>query len=113
MAKKKAAAPATATPRKRKKRRTPEQIIQDLQEEIRRVRDRQVAKELKQSPAFKAGITAIKAIDKALDAAAEEGQTALRHALADGRRELGKYLEKNGLRLAKANLPKGPRPRAK
>lgn len=56
-------------------------------------------------------MTAINAIDKALDVAAEQGETALRHALADGRKALGAYLEKQGLRLGKANLPKGPRPK--
>lgn len=96
----------------RRKRRSPDQIIADLQEEIRRVKARQKARELKQSPAHKAALSAIRAMDKALAAAAEEGETALRHALADGRKALGAYLEEQGLRLPKANLPKGPRPRA-
>ena len=98
-------------PRRRRKRRSPEEIISDLQEEIRRVRSRQRARELKESPAHKAALTAIKAIDKALDVAAEESATALRHALADGRKSLAAYLEKQGLQMPKANLPKGPRPK--
>ena len=98
--------------RKRRKRRSPDEIIADLQDEIRRVRARQKARELKESPAHKAALAALKAIDKALDAAAEESETALRHALADGRKSLGEYLEKQGVRLPKANLPKGPRPRS-
>ena len=96
---------------KRRKRRSPDEIIADLQEEIARVRARQRAKELKESPAHKTALAALKAIDKALEVAAEEGETALRHALADGRKSLGSYLEKQGVRLKKANLPKGPRPR--
>ena len=99
------------TVRKRRKRRSPEEIISDLQEEIRRVRARQKARELKESPAHKAALAALKAIDKALDAAAEDGETGLRHALADGRKSLGTYLDKLGVQLPKANLPKGPRPR--
>ena len=98
--------------RKRRKRRSPDEIIADLQDEIRRVRARQKARELKESPAHKAALAALKAIDKALDAAAEESETALRHALADGRKSLGEYLEQQGVRLPKANLPKGPRPRS-
>ena len=98
--------------RKRKKRRSSDQIISDLEDEIRRVRARQVARELKQSPAFKASITAVRSIDKALEQAAEESQTGLRHALADARKSLGAYLEEQGLRLPKVNLPKGPRPRS-
>lgn len=108
MAKKKSNPSAS---RARRQRRSPDQIIADLQEEIRRVRARQKARELKQSPAHKAAMTAINAIDKALDVAAEHGETALRHALADGRKALGAYLEKQGLQLSKANLPKGPRPK--
>jgi uncharacterized membrane-anchored protein YjiN (DUF445 family) len=96
---------------RRRKRRAPEEIIQDLQEEIRRVRARMVARQLKQSPAHKASLSAIRSIDKALASAAEEGATTLRHALADARKSLGAYLEEQGLRLPKANLPKGPRPR--
>ena len=98
--------------RKRRKRRSPEEIIADLQEEIQRVKDRQVARELKQSPAHKSALLAIKSIDKALESAAEEGLTPLRHVLADARKSLGAYLEERGLRLPKVNLPKGPRPRA-
>jgi len=96
---------------KRRKRRSPDEIIADLQDEIRRVRARQKARELKESPAHKAALAAVRSMDKALDAAAEEGETALRHALADGRKALGTYLETQGVRLPKANLPKGPRPR--
>ncbi len=110
MAKKKTKSTQGA-PRKRRHRRNADQIILDLQEEIRRVRARQKAREVKQSPAHKSALQAIKAIDKALDAAAEQGETGLRHALADGRKSLGAYLEKQGLQLPKANLPKGPRPK--
>ena len=105
MAKKKEAAAA------RRKRRSPDEIIADLQDEIRRVRARQKARELKQSPAHKAALAAVRSLDKALEAAALESETALRHALADGRKALGSYLETQGVRLPKANLPKGPRPR--
>jgi len=108
MAKKKS---NSSTSRTRRRRRSADQIIADLQEEIRRVRARQKARELKQSPAHKAALTAISTIDKALDVAAEHGETALRHALADGRKALATYLEKQGLRLSKANLPKGPKPK--
>ena len=97
--------------RQRRKRRSPEQIIEDLQEEIRRVRERARQKELKNSPAMKAAAGAVKSIDKALDAAAEEGETSLRHILAEARKPLAAHLEKQGLRLPKANLPKGRKPR--
>ena len=97
--------------KKRAKRRSSEQIISDLQEEIRKVRSRQRAKELKDSPAHKAAMIAIKAIDKALKIAGESDETNLRHCLADGRKSLAAYLEKQGVSLPKVNLPKGPKPK--
>ena len=100
-----------APSRKKRVRRTPEQIIADLQTEIQRLRNRQKARELKQSPSFRSAMSALKSIDKALDVAAEAGETATRHALADARRALAGHLEKQGLELPKANLPKGPRPK--
>jgi hypothetical protein len=112
MAKKKATSRTSSAPKKRRHRRSPDEIIADLQDEIRRVRARQTARELKRSPSHKAALSVVKAIDKALNLAAEEGETALRHALADARKATGTYLEEKGVRLGKANLPKGPRPRA-
>jgi len=102
---------AASQSNQRRKRRTPEEMIADLQAEIDRVKARQAARELKQSPSHKAALSALKSIDNALDSAAEEGLTELRHVLADARKGLGGYLEERGLKLRKANLPKGPRPR--
>lgn len=111
MAKKRSKASASTAPKKRRKRRSPEEIIQDLQTEIRRVKERMAAKELKRSPAIRSAVSAVKAMDKALAAAADEGDGPLRHALADARKALGGHLEARKLRLPKANLPKGPRPK--
>jgi uncharacterized membrane-anchored protein YjiN (DUF445 family) len=112
MAKKKAKVASKAAPKKRRKRRKPEEIIADLQTEIRRVRERMAARELKSSPAVRFSLSAVKSIDKAMNAAAEEGNSALRHALADARRALGNHLEAQKLKLPKANMPKGRRPKA-
>ena len=98
-------------PAKRRKRRTEEEIIADLQEEIRRVRERQKARELKSSPGHKAALTAVKALDKALEIATKESDSVLRHVLADSRKNLAAYLEKKGVDLPKVALPKGPKPR--
>jgi hypothetical protein len=112
MAKKKTKRQPTPATGKRRKRRSPDQIIADLEAEIRRVKERAVAKQMKESPAVKASMTAIRALDKGLEAASEENNSRLRHALADARKALGSYLEGAGLRLPKAQLPKGPRPRS-
>ena len=109
--KKKTQRKTSSTMAKKRRRRSPEEIIDDLQEEIKRLRAKATAKALKESPSIKLTLAAVKNIDKALDAAAEESNTPLRHALADARRSLGEYLEGQGMKLPKARLPKGPRPR--
>lgn len=115
MARKKSTKTASSTAagvtRKKRHRRSPEELINDLQDEIKRLRNKAKAKELRESPAVKNSMIAVRNIDKALDAAAEENNSVLRHALADARRSIGGYLEAQGVRLPKARLPKGPRPK--
>ena len=96
---------------KKRHRRSDEELIGDLKQKIKELRNRQEAKRMKESPAVKASISAIKWMDKALEAAAEEGNTHLRHALADARRPLEAHLSSEGMRLPKANLPRGRRPK--
>ena len=111
MAKKKTTHAADGSAPKKRHRRSPEEIIDDLQEEIKRLRDKATARALKESPAIKATLAAVRAIDKGLDEAAKENNGRLRHALADARRSLGSFLEEQGVKLPKAHLPKGPRPK--
>lgn len=96
----------------RRKRRSPEEMIADLEAKIREVKARAAAKELKASPSAKAARAAVKAIDKALDIAAEEGENHLRHALADARKPLAAHLEQQGIKLPKARVPRGRKPKA-
>ena len=98
-------------PVRRRKRRSPEEKISDLEQEIQRIRERAKARELKASPAHKMTLNALRTIDKALNTAADEGEGNLRHVLADARKLLGQYLEEKGLRLPKPRLPRGPRPK--
>lgn len=112
MAKKKTTRTADGATRKKRHRRSPEEIIEDLQHEIKRLRAKSNARAIKQSPAVKLTLTALKNIDKGLEAAASESNSHLRHALADARRSLSGYLEKQGIKLPKARLPKGPRPKS-
>lgn len=109
MAKKKAT--KSASNGKKRIRRTAEQRILDMQAEIERLKAKAAMQELKKSASMKAAITALRYMDKGLDLAAEEGNSHLRHALADARRGLGGFLEERGVKLPKANLPKGPRPK--
>ncbi len=107
MAKKKA---RKAAPGKKRYRRTDEELISDLKDKIKLLKQRSDSKELKQSPSIKAARSAVRYLDKALDAAADEANSHLRHALADSRRPLADFLVKSGLKLPKARLPRGRRP---
>lgn len=112
MAKKQAKRSAVATPAgKKRHRRTDEELILDLKKKIKDLRVRQESRKLKEAPSIKSALTAVKWLDKALDAAAQEGDALLRHALADARKPLAAHLTKTGVRLPKARLPRGRRPR--
>lgn len=110
MAKKKARKTPSEGAKKRR-RRSPEEIIADLQAEIKRVKDKAEAKKLKQSEAVRLSLSAIRAMDKGMEAAADEGNSHLRHTLAEARKTLGVQLDKMGMKLPKANFPKGPKPK--
>lgn len=86
-------------------------MIADLQAQIKAVKNRAAAKEIKQSPAMKKAISAVRALDKGMELAQEESNSKLRHALADSRKVLGDFLVEEGLKLPKARLPRGRRPK--
>jgi hypothetical protein len=95
----------------RRRRRSAEEIIEDLQKQITEVKARATAKALKKSGAVKAAIVALRAIDKGMDAAQEEDNNALRHVFADAREPLASFLTEQGMKLPKSRRPKGPRPK--
>jgi hypothetical protein len=111
MAKKQSASKVAAAGKTRV-RRTPEQMISDLQAKIREVKQRAKAKELKRSAAIQKTITLARALAKATDLAREEGDTALAHALADAHSAVSKGLESKGITPPKARRPRGRRPSA-
>jgi|SRR5262245_15396308 len=98
---------------KKRKRRTIEELIADLEAEKVSLMERLKAKELKTSPAHKFALAAVKQIDKSASLAAEEGETELRHVLSEARDKLAPYLEERGVRLPKPRRPRGPRPKDK
>ena len=55
----------------RRARRSPEEMIADLEAKIREVKNRAQAKELKQSPSVKEAMKVVRGVDKALEVAAE------------------------------------------
>jgi hypothetical protein len=108
---KKAKRKKAAAPAKKRQRRTDEQLIKDLQAKIDSVKGRAATRELKRSPALKAAIAAVRSIDRALATAAEQGESLLRHALADSRKGLVAYLSSQGFKAPKAKLPRGRKPK--
>ncbi len=96
----------------RRKRRSADEMIADLQAKIQEVQARAAAKELKSSPAIKRTITIVRGINKAMDEAAQEKNGSLRHALADAHRALAGYLESQGVTPPKPRMPRGRRPQA-
>jgi hypothetical protein len=98
---------------KKRKRRTIEELIADLEAEKEDLLARLKAQELKTSPAHKLALAAVKHIDKSAALATQEGETQLRHVLAEAREKLVPYLEERGVRLPKLRRPRGPRPKDK
>ncbi len=89
-------------------RRTPEQLIQDLQARIEQIKKRAEEKKAKRSPALRHMLTAVKAIDRAT-ASTEDGAT--RQALADARANLSACLSLAGVTkiASAATAPTGGR----
>src|SRR5262245_6475036 len=100
---------ATGVMGKKRKRRTIEELIADLETEKTTLLERLKVKELKASPAHKLARSAGRAIDRSSSLASEEGETDLRHALTEAREKLVPYLEQRGVRLRKSR--RGSRPK--
>jgi hypothetical protein len=60
---------------------------------------------------MKKALTILRSLDRALNAANEAGHE-VRHGLAAARKPLGEYLESQGIRLPKASMPRGRKPKA-
>lgn len=96
----------------RRLRRSPEEMIKDLQTQIEDVRSRATAKELKRSPSMKRTIMIVRSINKALQEASTEKNTGLRRTLVDAHKHLAEYLESQGVKTPKARMPRGRRPQS-
>ena len=96
-----------APTKKPRTRRTPEQIVADLEAKIADVKKRAAAKEAKAAPEGKLFMAAVKATDKALDAARESGNEEMVHALETARAALGEQLVRMGVRAPETRKRKG------
>lgn len=91
------------TESKTRNRRTPDQIVADLEAEIAAVKARAEARQAKAAakadPAASAFLVAVKALDRAGRVADEHGNAALVRALEAARAPMGEQLVEMGLRL--------------
>jgi hypothetical protein len=99
-----ASTPENGTTAKTRTRRTPEQMVADLQAEIERVKARAAAKDAKANPEGRAFIAAAKALDKAIELCAGD----MKHALESARAILAEQMVAMGVR---APEPRNGRPR--
>ena len=94
---------------KKRTRRTPEQMIADLQAEIERVKARAARAMVKKDPALRHISGAVRSIDKAT---AETKDPATRTALTEARATLAACLALNGAPPASGGGTLRPKPRA-
>ncbi len=98
--------------RRRRNRRTDEQLLRDLHEKIEEIQRRAEARKAKTSLSIRWTLRAVRALDKAIDAAEADDDNSLRHILSDGREPLATYLESRGIAVPKGRRPKGRRPKS-
>ena len=80
-------------------RRTPEEMIADLEAKIAGIKTRQAARAVKQSDDGKALLVAVKGLDKAATVATEAGNKAMVQALERARAPLSELLVEMGVRV--------------
>jgi hypothetical protein len=98
----------TMTPTKKERnRRTPDEMVADLEAEIARVKARAAAKEAKATDEGKALLLAVKSVDKALAVAADARNDGLVRALEASRAPLSEQLVAAGIRLPDAKARRG------
>jgi hypothetical protein len=73
-------------------------MIADLEAQIERVARRAAAREVRATDEGRAFLTAVKAVDKAIEAAQAAGDQAMTHALESARATLGEHMIAMGIR---------------
>ena len=87
----------------KRNRRTPEQQIADLRAKIAEIEERKARKQAMKDPALRHVAAAVRAVDKALEAASD---AAMKETLAGAREQLAACAAPNGVLVAQAP-PKG------
>ena len=88
-------------PTKKRKTRTVEQRIADLEAEIAKVRQRDAAKKLKADPCVQEAAKLIRTLHKATSVAEEAKNEALSNAVTIARDAVGSYLQDRGIAVPK------------
>ena len=119
MAKKKSAKKATSARRKpgpkpgsKRARRSADERINALKEQIASIEARERAKELKDDPGVAYAVTTARTLNRGIKLAESEKDTSLQHALADAHKAIATYLGDKGVKMPKARRPRGRRPGA-
>ena len=97
--------PKTET--KTRNRRSPDQMVADLEAEIARVKARAAAREAKSTEEGKALLLAVKFVDKALTVAAEANNADLLRGLEAARAPLSEQVVAMGIRLPDSKAKRG------
>ena len=92
----------TKTTTKKRNRRTPEQMIADLEAKIAGIKRQAAARKARATDGGKAFLAAVKAVDQAIKAAASAGNQEMQHALETARAALSEHLVRMGVRVPAA-----------
>jgi hypothetical protein len=84
-------------------RRSPEEMIADLQKEIERLKTHAAAKKAKQSPEVKHVVAAVRSLDECLETVRDK---ALKKTVAEAKELLTSYLKLEGIPLPKKRGPR-------
>lgn len=95
--------------KKERTRRTPDQIVADLEARIEQVRARTLAREARQLPEVKALVVGARAVDKAIAVAGEARRDELVRGFESARAGLGEQLVALGVRLPDRKARRGRR----
>ncbi len=111
MAKKKAARKKPGPkPGSTRTRRTADERLEALKQQIASIEAREKAKELKDDPTARYAIKVARELNRGVKLAKATKDSALQHAVADAHQAIGSYLEGKGLNVPKARRPRGRRP---
>lgn len=90
-------------------RRTAEERLNALKEQIASIEAREKAKELKDDPGAKSAVKVARELNRGAKLATASKDTALQHAVADAHEAIRGYLGSKGLKVPKPRRPRGRR----